>query len=211
MLDVALLPDARRKFRLTQISAQTVTEKGGKLRQSLHQTHRRIVADKTERARRERAKKQGAVPNFGVGDFVLWSKVDARLGGNKLQARWLGPFAVIETRSHAFMIQHLVTKALSEVHGSRLKFYCDPSLAVTEEILELVASQSTKIGVEDVVGHRWNDRTKQWELMIKWRGLQEQENSWEPFVTMHEDIPNMVADYLETNDVAELQALIAGT
>ncbi|KAF1331462.1 hypothetical protein FI667_g4297, partial [Globisporangium splendens] len=46
--------------------------------------------------------------NFAVGDFVLWSRVDARLGGNKLMVRWARPFQVVDALPHQFVARNLL-------------------------------------------------------------------------------------------------------
>ncbi|GMF47767.1 unnamed protein product [Phytophthora fragariaefolia] len=99
-----------------------------------------------------------------------------RLARNKLLAQWVGPFVVIEARPHSFMIRHLLTGATYEVHGSRLRFYADSSLDVTEEIREFVSNQGMLLGVDGFADFRY----KRWELLVNWTGLQDIEASWEP-------------------------------
>ncbi|POM61079.1 Chromodomain containing hypothetical protein [Phytophthora palmivora] len=53
------------------------------------------------------ATKKGAPCNFSEGDFVLWSRVDARLPGNKLMVRWVGPFRITDE-----MVQHVSNQGL---------------------------------------------------------------------------------------------------
>ncbi|CAK4484235.1 unnamed protein product, partial [Aphanomyces euteiches] len=43
--------------------------------------------------------------------------------------------------------------------------------------------------VEDIVDARYNSRAKSFEVKIKWRGLQDVENSWEPTDNIAEDVP----------------------
>ncbi|KAJ8527346.1 hypothetical protein ON010_g14919 [Phytophthora cinnamomi] len=44
-----------------------------------------------------------------------------------------------------------------DVHSSRLKYYADKSLEVTEEIREHVAAQGIILTVAELVEHRWNN------------------------------------------------------
>jgi hypothetical protein len=90
------------------------------------------------------------------------------------------------------------------VHGSRLKFYHDASLRVTQEIRELVSAQGIEIGVEEIVGHRYNDEVRRWQLHIKWLGLQDEENSWESLDSMAEDQPRRVRDYANSTGARDL-------
>ncbi|GMF43906.1 unnamed protein product [Phytophthora fragariaefolia] len=115
--------------------------------------------------------KKGNLENFNVGDFVLCSRVDERLRGNKLMLRWVGPYRVTEAREYSFAIEHLITGDVFEVHGSRLKFYDDASLEVDEEILEHVAKQGIVLGVERIREPRFNPITKQWELLVSYKRL----------------------------------------
>ncbi|KAE9089786.1 hypothetical protein PF007_g19481 [Phytophthora fragariae] len=73
---------------------------------------------------------------FSEGDYVLWSRVDKRLQGNKLLVRWVGPFQVTKALPHSFLIRHLLTGVEYDVHGSRLKFYHDADLDETAAIRE---------------------------------------------------------------------------
>ncbi|OWZ10418.1 hypothetical protein PHMEG_00016736 [Phytophthora megakarya] len=40
--------------------------------------------------------------------------------------------------------------------------------------------------------HRFNESTQEWELLMSWSGLQDEENAWEPFKTMQYDVPGLV-------------------
>uniref|UniRef100_H3H8H0 Reverse transcriptase n=1 Tax=Phytophthora ramorum TaxID=164328 RepID=H3H8H0_PHYRM len=141
---------------------------------------------------------KGTTTNFDVGDYVLWSRVDERLAHNKLLTQWVGPFAVSEARPHYFMIRHLLTGSTYEVHGSRLRFYADSSLDVTEEILEFVSNQGMLLGVDGFSDHRYNADASRWELLVKWTGLKDIETSWEPLKSLKVEVPIKVRDYATT-------------
>ncbi|POM80423.1 LOW QUALITY PROTEIN: Hypothetical protein PHPALM_1744 [Phytophthora palmivora] len=49
----------------------------------------------------QQAHKKCTLCNFSTGDFVLWSRVDSRPVNGKLSMRWVGPFQVIEGKSHS--------------------------------------------------------------------------------------------------------------
>ncbi|KAG6618434.1 uncharacterized protein IUM83_01443 [Phytophthora cinnamomi] len=140
--------------------------------------HKEAATQKEKKRLYEMARAKGSVCNFEVGDFVLWSRVDSRLQGNKLLVRWVGPFRVLEARQHSFIVEHLITKDKVEVHGSRLKCYCDSSLDVTAELKEHVAKQGIVLG--DV------------------------ENSWEPLRTIYADVPTKVQEYIASNTITDL-------
>ncbi|ETP37536.1 hypothetical protein F442_14659 [Phytophthora nicotianae P10297] len=128
--------------------------------------------------------------------------------GGKLLVRWVGPFRVVRALSHSFMVAHLLTGDEYEVHGSRLKHYCDSELGSTAEIREHVATQGIVLGVRAIVDHRYDSTAKEWQLYVAWRGLEDSENSWEPFAAVSADVPALVTTYVESVDVPELTALL---
>ncbi|ETI30661.1 hypothetical protein F443_22237 [Phytophthora nicotianae P1569] len=132
--------------------------------------------------------------NFSVGDYVLKSRVDEKVG-NKLLVTWIGPFVITRADSHSFRVRKLISGKESTVHASRLKFYADKSLNVNEELLEHVASQGIVLKVDGIRDHRWNDRIKDYELLMHWHDLGAIEDSWEPMKSVRKDVRLMVENY----------------
>ncbi|GMF64573.1 unnamed protein product [Phytophthora lilii] len=123
-LDTVLLPRSMQdKDELMQINMETVSDDLKALRESLQAMHQEVVGRKVKTRLYQKMAKEGKLENFSVGDYVLWSRVDERLRGNKLMARWVGPYRVTEAREYSFIVEHLLTGDKFEVHGSRLKFY----------------------------------------------------------------------------------------
>ncbi|POM74796.1 Hypothetical protein PHPALM_8188 [Phytophthora palmivora] len=175
------------------------------LRVSLAGLHKEVLDQREKRRLQNMARSKGIECNFSVGDFVLWSRIDSRLSTDKLLARWVGPFEVTETAPHSFTIRHLVTNKHYVVHGSRLKFYADSSFEVNEELLAHVGNQGMVLGVESITKHRKANGV--WQLLVSWEGLQEEENSWEPLVSLHKDVPSRVQQYVDaSNDTALIRA-----
>ncbi|KAF4149570.1 hypothetical protein GN958_ATG01240 [Phytophthora infestans] len=105
--------------------------------------HKRIVATNNKvraRGRRYSDQKQGTrLAQFDVGDFVLYADVWAH-ARDKLRVKWCGPAQVTGTVSNwIFRITNLVTGDEREAHASRLKFYSDDSLELSEDLLLHVA------------------------------------------------------------------------
>ncbi|OWZ05895.1 LOW QUALITY PROTEIN: hypothetical protein PHMEG_00021933 [Phytophthora megakarya] len=168
----------------------------------LHDMHKEAATQREKKRLYEMARAKGRICNFVVGDFVLWSRVDSRLQGSKLLVRWVGPFRVVEARQHSFIVQHLITKDKVEVHGSRLKFYCDSSLNVTAELKEHVAKQGIVLGVRaSITG------STQWEVQVAWIGLEDVENSWEPLRSIYVDVPTKVQEYIDSSAIPDLDWL----
>ena len=155
------------------------------------------IAEK-KRLLRQKMKRGENTINFGVGDMVLWSDVDRRQPRNKLLVTWRGPFQITETiGTHLFVIKHLIDGTEHEVHAQRLKFYCDESLEVSEELAEFIMGQGSVLTVEAFLDHRWNTTSLIFELLVKWKGFSALEQSWEPLLTLFEDVPKLVDDYMK--------------
>ncbi|OWZ00187.1 hypothetical protein PHMEG_00028683 [Phytophthora megakarya] len=53
-------------------------------------------------------------------------------------------------------------------------------LAVTDGLLEYVASQGILRVVESLKEHKWNADISDFEILVGWKGLQSLEDSYEP-------------------------------
>ncbi|ETN08679.1 hypothetical protein PPTG_11531 [Phytophthora nicotianae INRA-310] len=137
--------------------------------------HREVVDAKEKKRLYDMAVAKGSTVNFDIGDYVLWSRVDQRLSKDKLLAQWA-------------------------LHGSRLRFYADSSLNVTEEIREFVSNQGMLLGVDGIADFRYNQALSRWELVVNWTGLQPIEASWEPLIGLMAQVPDKVRSYAQTVD-----------
>jgi hypothetical protein len=90
------------------------------------------------------------------------------------------------------VIKHLLSGDTYDVHASRLKFYYDPDLNVTAEIRQHIGQQGIILEVRDIVNHRRNRSTGAMELYVAWRGLEDEENSWEPLAEIFRGAPAIV-------------------
>ena len=155
--------------------------------EALDQMHREV-----SEASATQAPPTGTPINFTKGDFVLVAFPIAR---KKLQMRWSGPFRVTKILSHQIAeVEHLITAERLETHTSRMKFYADASLEVTEELLQHVETTSYQFEVEALLDLR--DSPTGQELLVSWRGFPESMNTWEPLETIREDLPGMVEEFL---------------
>ncbi|KAG2770790.1 hypothetical protein PC129_g22578 [Phytophthora cactorum] len=171
--------------------------------------HKPVKAERKRQAQRYRSRPHYEQPvNFSVGDYVLRSRVDEKLHANKLRVMWVGPYRVVGTADYYFTVEHLVNESTMDVHPSRLKYYADDSLKVTEELLDHIASQGTLLAVDAIVEHRVNPDMQAYEVKVKWLGLETIEASWEPLKTMSEDVPQLLLQYAnEAKDDALLRAV----
>ncbi|ETO58889.1 hypothetical protein F444_22734 [Phytophthora nicotianae P1976] len=144
------------------------------LRTSLAGLHKEVVNQREKRRLQNMARSKGTECNFSVGDFVLCR----------------------ETAPHSFTIRHLVTNKRYVVHGSRLKFYADSSLEVSEELLAHVGNQCMLLLVESLKEHQKN--RGEWQLLVSWEGLQDEDDSWESLEAVQKDVPSRVGEYVRS-------------
>ena len=79
--------------------------------------------------------------------------------------------------TNILFIKHLIKETVQEVHGSRIKFYCDESLNVTSELLTHIGANGVYLEVSKIIDHRFNNLINKWELLINWKGLESFEDS----------------------------------
>ncbi|POM79288.1 Hypothetical protein PHPALM_3089 [Phytophthora palmivora] len=97
-------------------------------------------------------------------------------------------------------VWNFVTILLLACHRSKLKFYADSNLNVTEEPLEHISSQGVILAVEKLKGHRWNSKINDYEVLVQWKGLESIEDSYEPLSSLARDIETLVKQYVATAD-----------
>ncbi|KAE9043464.1 hypothetical protein PR003_g6175 [Phytophthora rubi] len=168
------------------------------------------ASEKRRGAARERhAKKKGVVlPKFSEGDFVLAATATGR-SGNKLALVWRGRKRIIKAlNDYTFRVQDLVEPFALEIrHASRLQLYRDAERGRAEELVEqAVHGQGGRL-VEVLRACRVSPDTQQWEVQVKWYGLDELEESWEPVETIREDVPVLLQAFL--NDGGDDPARLA--
>ncbi|KAE8886173.1 hypothetical protein PF003_g29779 [Phytophthora fragariae] len=168
------------------------------------------ASEKRRGAARERhAKKKGVVlPKFSEGDFVLAATATGR-SGNKLALVWRGPKHIIKAlNDYTFEVQDLVEPFALEIrHASRLQLYRDAERGRAEELVEQAVHDQGGHLVEALRACRVSPDTQQWEVQVKWYGLDELEESWEPVETIREDVPVLLKAFL--NDGGDDPARLA--
>ena len=92
-----------------------------------------------ERARRRHGSSSGLeLPNFDVGNYVLYTRVRRPGVTPKLMATWTGPWRVVGAHHpHVFEIQNIVSGRVQTAHVARLRFHADSQLNVTAEIKDV--------------------------------------------------------------------------
>jgi len=133
--------------------------------------------------------------NFDVGDYVLWGVLQRGIQ-RKLSLRWRGPRRVVRVLSdYLFETEDLRTHKKVVVHGSRLKFFRNCDYEVTEECYNQLAYQEGELCVVDkIMDIRLHEGVLQ--LLVKWKGFDDEDPGWESFETMKDDVPALVSDFL---------------
>ena len=140
------------------------------------------------------------IPQFQLGDYVLVA-TPKTTKQHKLSAVWRGPYRVIGTVSeYVYEMEHLVTNVVSQAHIQRMKYYADSELDMDiPELMDDIQHESTVFNVYDVESiqsHKYDTGSMQYVLHIKWVGFSEVENTWEPFLDLLEQVPQLVTRYV---------------
>lgn len=169
--------------------------------EALEAMHRDVaeIGDQRRMQARARRAARAKPPNFGVGDFVLVASVVA--APNKLSIKWQGPKRVTKAISDwIFEVEDLVEPYVTSTHHvSRLRFYAESAREVTEDLLQHALNAQGGHCVEEFRGIRHNSTANQWQVEVKWLGLDELENTWESYASLQTDVPVLLARYCEAH------------
>ena len=159
------------------------------LQKSFLAWHREVEEARNSRRDAANSRRRTATPNFSTGDYVLVSNV-LNVRRNKLQVRWSGPYRIISAKSdYIFTVLDLLSEKTFDCHCSRMRFYSDGHLHITEEILKQFAHDGHGFEIADVLNVRFNHRLNDWEVFIAWAGFESAEHTWEPLSQLLKDCP----------------------
>jgi Chromo (CHRromatin Organisation MOdifier) domain len=115
---------------------------------------------------------------------------------------WQGPYRAVRLENEQVLeVEHLLSGKRKTVHCTRIKFYHDASLGVTEELKSHLQYQdSTLFVIEQLLELR--EVRGQVQVLVKWMGFDEGENTWEPVTTILEDAPDLLREFLEITSSA---------
>ena len=86
------------------------------------------------------------------------------------------------------------------VHGTRLKFYRDSSLNTTT-IMSHVLSSETGMPVARLM--RLVDTEEGLKVLVRWKGLSNNDDTLEPVTKIYEDVPQMLLRLLQRKNMPE--------
>ena len=115
-------------------------------------------------------------------------------------------------RTHASLLRGATRadQGRTKCSPSRVKFCSDNSLQVTQELLEHISSQETRLAVDCIVKHKFDTNMKAYVLLVQWKELEPVENSWELLCTKLEDVRRLVSDYITTTQDEAFQGAAQG-
>ena len=185
-------------FRTIEWHKDELTKYWTQLKAEMALMHKK-VRDMSDKIHERNSRRKAETPNFAIGDYVLWSRVDRKAVANdKMTMTWRGPFRIVNTISdQLYSIQHLTQETTSTVHGSRLKYYHDASLNVTAELKDHIDSQGFLYDIEKLEEIKWNKDLRQWEIRVQWQGF-EGEDTFEPLPKLLTDVPELTCKFLAT-------------
>ena len=146
----------------------------------------------------EKTNLQGAI--FIAGDYLLVAK-RIENDGQKARMKWLRPQKIIRVVSEwIYKCQELINERVSLFHSNRLKYYADTYLNVKQELSDTIDHNEIHYSmVSKLLELRYNRSKKQYEIQVKWKGFDHEEPTWKSIHALHEDIPEMLKNFLESH------------
>ena len=136
--------------------------------------------------------------DFQIGDYVLIA-IPTKATKHKLRAVWRGPYKITQQQEpYVYQAQHLVTNAFIEAHITRIKFYADAEVDLTiPQVLDHISNEEFDgYLIETILDNRVH--RNEMELFIRWKGLHELENTWEPLREIYDFFKPQLNEYLTT-------------
>jgi hypothetical protein len=196
-LNTVFVPRLRDLVSSWRLSTSAISEQLTALAQAVDNIHQHVAKSRSAARARVNARRKHPLPNFSIGDFVLVG-LPTHKNFHKLHVRWTGPSRIVEPVSpYLYRIQDLITRVISTVHVSRLRFYHDASLNITEALRRQIAHDDAGFEIDHFKGWRHNPDAKRWEIHCSWRGFTADEDSWEPLTSLYADVPVFLKRYLQ--------------
>ena len=189
---ITLLFDKGKDLLSNRILPENIAEMMSDLNEAMIKMHREVdyQKDKLRKLRRQSQNKKSVEVNYHEGDFVLL-RLEQRK--KKSFSRSI-PYIVKKVLSpHLCVIQHLITGTTKEVHIQRLLPYTAKNVDLG--LLKELVGFHTSFEVERILDIRISELTGLEEVLVKWRGFDNDSNSWEPIGNIQEDITQMLEDF----------------
>eukprot|EP00924_Labyrinthula_sp_SR-Ha-C_P008557 augustus_masked-scaffold_32-processed-gene-3.36-mRNA-1 protein AED:1.00 eAED:1.00 QI:0/-1/0/0/-1/1/1/0/1737 len=140
---------------------------------------------------------------FGVGEFVWLSEKEAGEGRrDKLKPRWCGPYQVIECISeHIYVIQDVDGKKKTR-HSMLLAPYAPIGFLPSPATSLVYRMDKGKLELDKLI-KLVEDDEGQLKFLCRWRGFSEKDDTFEPALTIFEDLPHLVIEFCRDNKSLE--------
>ena len=135
--------------------------------------------------------------NFTTGDFVLVGCPQPSKQP-KLAVTWTGPARVVKlTTPQVAQVEDLTSGLVKDIHTSRLKFYEQSSLDVTEDLTDYLKYQRAALYLVDEFKELARNRRTGFKVLVSWVGFPG-EDTWEPLLNLYQDEPTRVREWLHS-------------
>lgn len=118
--------------------------------------------------------------------------------GENFSLHWRGLRHIVKPSSNfVYCVEDLGNVSLDDVHVSRLKFYHSATLDEKEILVYVVSSET------EMVDHQLTKLlTVENNIMehVRWRGLLDSEDTFEPLKQIYEDVPELFLKILKRNN-----------
>lgn len=173
------------------------------LQESLNDMHKQVKQNVDERRRRAIDAHNKATnickERFHVGEFVLVRQAEKTR--HKLTFRWAGPRRVVGTTSDVvYLVERLDQSRRERVHSSRMTKYSaiQDGTEVPAAVLELADRTEARYEVLRRITDIADEDTVCW-LRLEWDGLPDERDwTWARLTDVHEDVPEMVQEFLHS-------------
>ena len=138
--------------------------------------------------------------NFIEGYYVLVSR-RLNTAGNKLLVKWPGPKRVIKCEDEwTFRVEDLLNHSTEQVHSTRLKFFSNKDLEITEERKNHIAFHEARYSIKEFLQPKFHPKDTKWKFLVAWQGLEDNQNSWETVQALVEDVAGLVKKYVAEHE-----------
>eukprot|EP00924_Labyrinthula_sp_SR-Ha-C_P015633 snap_masked-scaffold_4-processed-gene-5.43-mRNA-1 protein AED:1.00 eAED:1.00 QI:0/0/0/0/1/1/3/0/275 len=168
-----------------------------------------VVRLKQEAENSRRNKTATPILQFSPGDWVLVSEHGTQHANAKTSLAWIGRYQIIDILSNnVYLVESLLGKTRT-VHASRIWFYAHTRPLGSKKLKALFIHNFKQLEIESIVGCRLAADNNSFEIKIRWLGFEQDQDTWEPAVTIYEDAPILVTSYIQNMDDNNLKMLIS--
>ena len=101
------------------------------------------------------------------------------------------------------MVKLVGQDATANVHWRRCRHIAGPGITVTQAVQNSALHDQQRFKVEAF--DSWGfDEDGQVQVLVRWRGFDDSERTWEPLAQLYEDVPVMLRKWVHGQDEPEL-------